>query len=163
MLVHQPWGSWFEYALPDIAGLRRLADRDHPGGLWHDYGQVASRAPNGGRSSTAGDVRTRSSPPTRLGLLPILERMIPDGARSTRTTTARSSSASRLVTERRRSTSPERAAIRIAASRLPHPELAVDPRRGAWSPSARGRRADRRSRARSVPPRPPPGPRVRGP
>jgi hypothetical protein len=39
-LVHQPWGSWFEYELPDIPVFVDSRIEIVPKGIWHDYGQV---------------------------------------------------------------------------------------------------------------------------
>jgi hypothetical protein len=39
-LVHQPWGSWFEYALPDLPVFVDSRIEIVPVGIWHDYGQV---------------------------------------------------------------------------------------------------------------------------
>jgi hypothetical protein len=39
-LVHQPWGSWFEYALPDLPVFVDSRIEIIPDDVWHDYGQV---------------------------------------------------------------------------------------------------------------------------
>ncbi len=39
-LVHQPWGSWFEYALPDLPVFVDSRIEIVPKDIWHDYGQV---------------------------------------------------------------------------------------------------------------------------
>jgi hypothetical protein len=39
-LVHQPWGSWFEYALPDVPVFVDSRIEIVPKDIWHDYGQV---------------------------------------------------------------------------------------------------------------------------
>jgi len=39
-LVHQPWGSWFEYALPDLPVFVDSRIEIVPDDIWHDYGQV---------------------------------------------------------------------------------------------------------------------------
>jgi hypothetical protein len=39
-LVHQPWGSWFEYALPDLPVFVDSRIEIVPDRIWHDYGQV---------------------------------------------------------------------------------------------------------------------------
>lgn len=39
-LVHQPWGSWFEFALPDIPVFVDSRIEIIPADVWHDYGQV---------------------------------------------------------------------------------------------------------------------------
>lgn len=40
MLVHQPWGSWFEYALPENPVFVDSRIEIVPKEIWHDYGQV---------------------------------------------------------------------------------------------------------------------------
>jgi len=39
-LVHQPWGSWFEFALPDVPVFVDSRIEIIPSDIWHDYGQV---------------------------------------------------------------------------------------------------------------------------
>jgi len=39
-LVHQPWGSWFEFALPDRPVFVDSRIEIVPKEIWHDYGQV---------------------------------------------------------------------------------------------------------------------------
>lgn len=39
-LVHQPWGSWFEFALPDVPVFVDSRIEIIPATVWHDYGQV---------------------------------------------------------------------------------------------------------------------------
>jgi hypothetical protein len=39
-LVHQPWGSWFEFALPDIPVFVDSRIEIVPEDIWHDYGEV---------------------------------------------------------------------------------------------------------------------------
>ena len=39
-LVHQPWGSWFEFALPDIPVFVDSRIEIVPKDIWHDYGEV---------------------------------------------------------------------------------------------------------------------------
>ncbi len=39
-LVHQPWGSWFEFALPDLPVFVDSRIEIVPKEIWHDYGQV---------------------------------------------------------------------------------------------------------------------------
>ena len=39
-LVHQPWGSWFEFALPDIPVFVDSRIEIIPADVWHDYGEV---------------------------------------------------------------------------------------------------------------------------
>ena len=39
-LVHQPWGSWFEFALPDLPVFVDSRIEIIPSDIWHDYGQV---------------------------------------------------------------------------------------------------------------------------
>jgi hypothetical protein len=39
-LVHQPWGSWFEFELPDIPVFVDSRIEIIPSDIWHDYGQV---------------------------------------------------------------------------------------------------------------------------
>jgi hypothetical protein len=39
-LVHQPWGSWFEYELPDLPVFVDSRIEIVPKDIWHDYGQV---------------------------------------------------------------------------------------------------------------------------
>jgi hypothetical protein len=39
-LVHQPWGSWFEYALPQNPVFVDSRIEIVPKEIWHDYGQV---------------------------------------------------------------------------------------------------------------------------
>jgi hypothetical protein len=39
-LVHQPWGSWFEFALPDIPVFVDSRIEIVPEDIWRDYGQV---------------------------------------------------------------------------------------------------------------------------
>jgi len=38
--VHQPWGSWFEFALPDVPVFVDSRIEIIPADVWHDYGQV---------------------------------------------------------------------------------------------------------------------------
>ena len=40
-LVYQPWGSWFEYALPDVPVFVDSRIEIVPDQVWQDYGQVA--------------------------------------------------------------------------------------------------------------------------
>jgi len=39
-LVHQPWGSWFEFALPDLPVFVDSRIEIIPKNVWHDYGEV---------------------------------------------------------------------------------------------------------------------------
>jgi hypothetical protein len=39
-LVHQPWGSWFEFAVPDIPVFVDSRIEIVPADIWHDYGEV---------------------------------------------------------------------------------------------------------------------------
>lgn len=39
-LVHQPWGSWFEFALPDLPVFVDSRIEIVPNDIWHDYGEV---------------------------------------------------------------------------------------------------------------------------
>jgi hypothetical protein len=39
-LVYQPWGSWFEFALPDIPVFVDSRIEIIPEDIWHDYGEV---------------------------------------------------------------------------------------------------------------------------
>jgi len=39
-LVYQPWGSWFEFALPDIPVFVDSRIEIIPKDVWHDYGEV---------------------------------------------------------------------------------------------------------------------------
>jgi hypothetical protein len=39
-LVHQPWGSWFEYELPQLPVFVDSRIEIVPKDIWHDYGQV---------------------------------------------------------------------------------------------------------------------------
>ncbi len=39
-MVHQPWGSWFEFALPDIPVFVDSRIEIVPEDIWRDYGQV---------------------------------------------------------------------------------------------------------------------------
>jgi hypothetical protein len=39
-LVHQPWGSWFEFALPDLPVFVDSRIEIVPEDIWRDYGQV---------------------------------------------------------------------------------------------------------------------------
>ena len=38
--VHQPWGSWFEFALPDLPVFVDSRIEIVPADIWHDYGEV---------------------------------------------------------------------------------------------------------------------------
>ena len=38
--MHQPWGSWFEFALPDLPVFVDSRIEIIPSDVWHDYGQV---------------------------------------------------------------------------------------------------------------------------
>jgi hypothetical protein len=40
LLVHQPWGSWFEYELPQVPVFVDSRIEIIPKDIWHDYGQV---------------------------------------------------------------------------------------------------------------------------
>jgi hypothetical protein len=40
VLVHQPWGSWFEYELPELPVFVDSRIEIVPKDIWHDYGQV---------------------------------------------------------------------------------------------------------------------------
>jgi hypothetical protein len=40
-LVYQPWGSWFEFALPDVPVFVDSRIEIVPSDVWRDYGQVA--------------------------------------------------------------------------------------------------------------------------
>jgi hypothetical protein len=39
-LVHQPWGSWFEFALPDLPVFVDSRIEIIPKNVWHDYGEI---------------------------------------------------------------------------------------------------------------------------
>ena len=39
-LVHQPWGSWFEFALPDLPVFVDSGSRSCRSDIWQDYGEV---------------------------------------------------------------------------------------------------------------------------
>jgi hypothetical protein len=41
LFVHQPWGSWFEYAVPDDPVFVDSRIEIYPKAVWDDYGQVA--------------------------------------------------------------------------------------------------------------------------
>ncbi len=40
LLVNQPWGSWFEFAAPDIPVFVDSRIEIVPANIWHDYGEV---------------------------------------------------------------------------------------------------------------------------
>ena len=84
----QPWGSWFEFALPDLLGRHRLADRDLPDqrlgrlqrGRRRRRRLAGTSSPTWRRRSSSSRPRTRPSPD---GSAP------PAGGPSTRMRTAR--------------------------------------------------------------------------
>ena len=120
VLIHQPWASWFEYATPSILPFADSRIEIFPDAVWDDYAEVAFAGAGWAEALERWDVEaiiasedwvsSRSSSTTQ------------DGGSSTRTTrepcwcAPDAYSAPTL-------TKPDRAALRIAAIRVPTPSL----------------------------------------